>query len=78
MQVDLANVWRKDVGDDFSAEAMQKHVVHVEQFRNRIADAVVAFSDQVPWWGLICRKKQMYLHHEYEGRRKQTAGWCSP
>ena len=64
----------------FSAEAMQKHVVQVEQFRNRIEDAVIVFSDQVPWWGLICRKKQMYMEHEFEGppRKKQRLADAVP
>ena len=55
---------------------LKKYVVDANTMLKRIEDCVLCFSDQVPWWGMICRKKQMYLKSELEGTRMtQKRGW---
>ncbi len=40
---------------------LKQYVVDAHTVQKRIEDCALAFSDQIPWWGIICRKKQMYL-----------------
>ena len=63
-------------------EGLKKHVVDAAGVSKRIEDCVLCFSDQIPWWGLISRKKQLYLKSEiagpHEGAAKsftQLRGW---
>ena len=57
-------------------EVLQRHVVDPEGVMHRMEDCVICFSDQIPWWGMICRKKQMYLEDEVKGTRTtQKRGW---
>ena len=46
---------------------LKKYVVDANTMLKRIEDCVMCFSDQVPWWGMICMKKQMYLKEELIG-----------
>ena len=55
---------------------LKKYVVDANIMLKRIEDCVMCFSDQVPWWGMICRKKQMYLKDELAGSgMTQKRGW---
>jgi hypothetical protein len=58
-----------------SEEHLQRHVVSVKAMKERMEDAEVCFSDQVPWWALLCRPKQLFLESELQRRpRSKRAG----
>ena len=43
---------------------LQELVVDAAYVRDNIKNAVLGFSDQVPWWGFVQQEKQLYLHTE--------------
>ena len=49
-----------------SEKQMKVLFLNVPQVREAIRNAVIGFSDQVPWWGLVQMEKQLYLHSELE------------
>ena len=62
-----------------SEKEMKNLFLNVPQVRENIRNAVIGFSDQVPWWGLVQMEKQLYLHSELDrdagGRRAQKRGF---
>ncbi len=53
------------------AEVLKGLVVDSDHFQSRLEDCVLGFSDQVPWWGLVGSKKQVYC--QWEVCKKQLA-----
>ena len=51
---------------------LEKYVVDAVQFKARVQDCALGFSDQVPWWGLVAQSKQLYGEHEY-GKKSKSA-----
>ena len=58
-------------------ETMQKLVLSVPKLQAHIHDCVLGFSDQVPWWGMVQQRKQLYMKTELgrnAGQMKQLRG----
>ena len=68
-------LWEICFGGD---EVLKEHVLDVPTVKKSIKSAVLGFSDQVPWWGLVQTEKQLYLHAELGragGKRVQKRGF---
>ena len=57
--------WIAAFGSD---EDLAAFVVSPKRFRHAVqsGNAVLGFSDQVPWWGLISRPKELFLKGELQ------------
>ena len=47
-------------------EVLKRFIVKPEDAVGNLEHAVIGFSDQVPWWGMVKQGKQLYMKHEYD------------
>ena len=47
-------------------EVLKRFIVKPEDAVGNLEHAVIGFSDQVPWWGLVKQDKQLYMKHAYD------------
>ena len=55
-------------------EVLKKYFVKPEDAIGNLEHAVIGFSDQVPWWGMMKQGKQLYMKHEHNKAAAKTAG----
>ncbi len=55
-------------------EVLKRLVVDPDHLQSRLEDCVLGFSDQVPWWGLVGSKKQVYCEWELCKKKLADAG----
>ena len=58
-------------------KTLQGLVLDVDSLKKHIHSCVLGFSDQVPWWGMVQQRKQLYLKTELgrnAGQMRQLRG----
>ena len=53
---------------------LKNYTVKPEDAVANVEHAIIGFSDQVPWWGMVKQGKQLYMKHEYDKVEAKAAG----
>ena len=53
---------------------MKNYTVKPEDAVANVEHAIIGFSDQVPWWGMVKQWKHLYMEHEYDKVEAKAVG----